>query len=244
MTSDWCLGLPLILLPFLSLPYSLYILWPTPLLLPCHPSTPVTYPVFSIIIPFFFISVLHQLLLPLSCFRYLFLGSLLTAKMSKQCTGFYTLFSSIATCTIKSFSTRVSLYIQYAVCHLIRPYPAACLAAIHFNCASVYMLTGDYTLPLSSDKTWDGLQHIGWSGASYWHDFSFFTIRTKPNPLQDRVSPHTRSLVNSSRHESQKSLARAHFTEEKPLFPAYTLKYEPAARSRHLLQMKKHVTHV
>lgn len=134
MTSGWGLGLSLILFPFLPLAYSLYIISPTPLLLPCYPRTPVTFPVFSIIIPFFSILVFPLLFLPLSCFCYLCLRRRLTAKLAKQCTGFTpNQYFSTVFWTIKSMSTCVSLYIQYTICHLIWPYPAVCLATIHLG---------------------------------------------------------------------------------------------------------------
>lgn len=169
----------------LSLFSPFYILSPTPLLLPCHPCTPVTFSVFSIIIPFFFISSAP----PSS---QLFLLSLLEEAPSQlKCPNnplVYTRFSSTVMYPIKAVSTCVSLYIQYAICYLIRPHPAVCLAAIHFNWASVCVLTGDYILPLSSDKTVQCLHHMRWSTA-YWMKqclvltWMFFSPSDKGKPI-------------------------------------------------------------
>lgn len=84
------------------------------------------------------------------------------------------------------------------MCHLIRPHPAACLAAIPFYGASVCVLMGDYILPLSSDKTVQSspphemvCSVLGEAGPHTVMIF-FLHLQRKANPLQDRVSPHTK----------------------------------------------------
>lgn len=103
----WCiinylwlsLGLShMIILPFLPLPYSLYILG-TPLsfvlvTLALLLHFPFSQSSFLSLSPFF-------ILLPLSCFCYTL--------------GLHSIHSSIVMCTIELLSTRVSLYIQYAI---------------------------------------------------------------------------------------------------------------------------------
>lgn len=152
------MAFPLILLPLLTLPYSLYVFWTTSHPLPRHPSHScyicrfLNHHSFSSLIS----ELIHSSFLS-AVFVISARGAPRCLKCPKQCTEFtpFTpLFSAIVPHgAINFMSTCVSFYIHYVMCHLIRPHPAACLAAIPFYRASVCVLTGDYILPLSSDKT-------------------------------------------------------------------------------------------
>ncbi len=175
------------ILPLLPVSYSLYVLWTIPCVFPPRPCTLVKFPVFSIIIPFFLIplSVFHWLLFPLSCFVHLCPRRILTAKMSKQHTGFTVStppLSSTVMCTIKFMSICVSLHIQY-VMSFDTHYPAVCMAAIHCVCAHWGLQTSSVVWRRSPVSPSHEMGYNIWDEAVPDTDMSFSHLQTKENSI-------------------------------------------------------------
>lgn len=197
MTSGWCLCLPLILFPLLSLSYSLHILSPTSLSTPFFPSS--------------FLSFLS----PFSISSF-FLLTICAGYISHSRTVTHTSFKLFS---VSLFSIRSMFYLNaplYSIYHMSFDMTAShrVYSRYWLNSTSVCVLTGDYILPPSSDRTvqcgvlWQSPPHeivYSWLAEAVFHIHFFFTFRHS-NLLRDRVSPHIRSLVNSSIHESQNGL--------------------------------------
>lgn len=141
--------------------------WNTPLLLPHYPCTPVTFPVFSIIIPFS-ISIFHS---P-------------SSQLFSLHTGFtlYTLLHR----NVYYWIIVYPCFTLYSICH--RPF-VIWYSHIQQCVWLLYSLTGHlcacslgitYFLCRLKTQSWDGLKHIRWSSASCWHDLFSPSDKGKP----------------------------------------------------------------